>query len=149
MGFLRALKESLSGLYFLFQSGRPYRIWEQRNILCFDSNRRIVMIPIEAATDKASWAISHIHLQEVVKYALKSGVSVERISNECVVWNVGHPNEFIFTPEGIYTQSAYNGDIDAAILEKIQRSAWEVTRQLNKSGAIQAIPVEICPAKLS
>lgn len=140
--FLTALKESLSGLCFLFQSGRPYGLWKQRKIQSFRINRRIVIIPIEAAIKKARWHIEQIHLQKAEQFALKSGVSVERIGNGCVVWNVGHPNELILTPEGIYTQSAYNGDIDEAVLTKIQQVAWDLATQLNEIGAIQAKRIE-------
>lgn len=137
-GFFTALKETVSALYFLFQSGRPYRLWKQRCIRSFHSDRRLVMIPIEASKDKACWQIERIHLQKIESFALKSGIPVEWISNEIIVWNVGHPNELIFTPEGIYTQSAYNGNINEAELEKTQRVAWAVVTQLKEVSGIDA-----------
>ena len=142
VGSLTALRESLSGLYFLFQSGRPYRLWRERKIHSFRTNRRIVMIPIELTTGKACWHIEQIHLPKVEQFAFKSNISAEWINNNILVWNIGHPNELILTPEGIYTQSAYNGNIDKAVLTKIQKAAWDLTTQLNEIGAIQAKRVE-------
>lgn len=136
--FLTAINESLSGLYFLFQSGRPYRLWTQREVQSLCSNRRIVIIPIEAATGEERWQIEQISLIEVQQFAEKSGIPVEWIGNEIIIWNVDHPNELILTPYEIYTQSAYNGYLDDITLEKVQRVAWEVTSQLVEAKAISA-----------
>ncbi|MDE0686453.1 MAG: nucleotidyltransferase family protein [Candidatus Poribacteria bacterium] len=135
-GFLTATKESLSGLYFLFQSGRPYRLWRQRHIQSFSSNRRIVIIPIEATTHKECWQIEQILLPKVQKFAAKSGIAIEWVGNQVIIWNVGHPNELLLTPEGIYAQSPYDGHLCNNTLEKIQRIAWEVVSQLSEVGAI-------------
>ena len=142
-GFSTAVKESISGLFFLLQSGRPYRLWKRREILSLTSNRRIVIVPIEAATRKAYWQIEQIHLQKIEQVALKSDVLVEWIGNEILVWNVGVQNELLLTPEGIYTQSAYNGDIDAVTLEEKQQVAWKLITQLKNVGAIEAKRVEV------
>ena len=140
--FYTAVKESISGLFFLLQSGRPYRLWKRRKILSFASNRRIVIIPIKAATPKAYWQIEQIYLHKVEQFALKLDVSAEWIGNEILVWNVGVSNELLLTPDGIYTQSAYNGNLDEVALDKIQRVAWEVTSQLKKAGIIEAKNIE-------
>ena len=71
---------------------------------------------------------------------------MEWISNEIIAWNVGHPNELIFTPKGIYTQSAYNGNINEVALEKIQQIAWEVVAQLKEVKGIKAKHVEVLRA---
>ena len=144
VGFSTALKKAISGLYFLFQSGRPYQLWKSRKIQSFRSNRRIVIIPIKATTSEVCWCLEKIHFLKVEQFALKSGVSVEWIGNEIIVWNVGHPNELILTPEGFYTQSAYNGGIDEVVLEDIQRVACEVIVQLKQAEAIQAKRVKAC-----
>ncbi|MCG8430170.1 MAG: hypothetical protein MJA29_03245, partial [Candidatus Omnitrophica bacterium] len=136
--FSTAVKESISGCFFLFLSGRPYRLWKRREILSFTSNRRIVIVPIEAATRMACWHIKKIHLQEVEKFALKSGITVEWIGNEVLVWNVGTPDELLLAPESVYTQSAYNGDVDEVVLEKIQGIAWNLITQLKNAGTIEA-----------
>ncbi|MDE0088070.1 MAG: nucleotidyltransferase family protein [Candidatus Poribacteria bacterium] len=136
--FLAALKESLSGLYYLFRTGRPYRLWKQREVQSLCSNRRIVIVPIGATTNNKGWKIEEIHLQKIEQFALKLSVSVEWISKAIIVWNVGHPNELIFTPEGIYTQSAYSGDIDEVEWAKIQSFAWDLICELKEGGAIEA-----------
>lgn len=143
VGLFTALREAISGLYFLFQSGRPYRLWDAREIQSLRSNRRMVIIPIETTTDEVCWHLEKIHFPKVEQFALKSGVSVERISDETIVWNNGHPDELILTPEGFYTQSAYNGDIGEMVLKDMQRVACEVTAQLKQAGAIQAKRVEV------
>ena len=150
-GRFTAFQESLRGLYYLFQSGRPYRIWKKREIQSFRSNRRLVMIPIEAATEKVYWCFEQVYLQKVEQFALKIGVSIEWINNEIIIWNVGHPDEIILTPQGFYTQSAYNGNIDGMALERIQRIACEVAAQLKQTEAIQAKCVEAyrAPANVS
>lgn len=138
--FSTAVRESLSGLFFLLQTGRPYRLWKRREILSFTHNRRIVIVPIEGATRKGEW---RIHLQKVKQFALTSDVLMEWIGNEILVWNVGDPNELLLTPYGIYTQSAYNGDIDEVALKKIQEVAWDLIIQLKNVGAIEANVLKI------
>ena len=92
------------------------------------------MIPIEASTEKMCWQIEKAHLQKVEQFALKERVSLKWINTEILVWNVGHRNELILTPEGFYTQSAYNGSIDKVVLEDIQRIASELTAKLKQEG---------------
>ena len=142
VNFSRALKETFSGLYFLFRNGRPYQLWKAREIQSFRTNRRIVIIPIDVTAEKKCWYIEQIHLLKVEEFALKSGIPVEWIDAEIIVWNVGHPNELILTPRGFYTQSAYNGDIDEEELQRIQGVAFAVIYQLKAVEAIQAKQVE-------
>lgn len=136
--FLSAFKESLSGLYFLFQSGRPYHLWQQREIQPFSSNRRIVIVPIEAIDGEKYWQIEHISIPAIQKFALNGGIPIERINDDIIIWNVGHSNELLFTPYQIYTQSAYSGNLGKNTLKKLQQIAWEVTSILVEEKAISA-----------
>lgn len=137
-GCLTAIKESLSGLYFLFQSGRPYHLWKQRSIQDFSTNRRIVIVPIEAIASEKHWQIEHISIPAIQKFALRIGIPIQRVNDEIIIWNVGHSNELLFTPYQIYTQSAYSGNLDKKTLKEIQLIAWEVTSKLVEEKAISA-----------
>ena len=136
-GFLTVLRESFLGLYFLFQHGRPYRLWKHREILSFRSNQRVVIIPIELGTHKGPCFFQSIHLQRVEQFALHAGVPMEWIGREIIVWNIGHSDELILTTKGFYTQSAYNGDIDEKALETARRIVCEVAGRLKQAGAIE------------
>ena len=135
---LTAINKSLTGLYFLLRTGRPYRLWTQRKIYSYSSNWRIVIIPIEAKANGESWKIDHISLLKAQRFAERLKTSVDWIGTEIMIWNPGHRNELIFTPYDVYTQSTYDGNLVDSVLKEIQREAWEVISQLVEAKAVFA-----------
>ncbi len=136
--FLRAVKESLLGMYFLFQTGRPYRLWKQRKTRSSHSNRRTVIVPIEASNGTERWQINRISLQKVQQFAEKAGISVAWIGKGIMAWNAGHRYELLLTPHGIYAQSPYDGKLEEETLKEIQRVAYQVSSRLVEVQAILA-----------
>ena len=137
-----ALKEARFGLFFLFHSGRPYKLWKQRIVHSFEANRRIVIIPIQPGSQGRIWRIREIHLAHTNELGRQMGVRTRWLNNQTLAWNEGQEEEIVLTPYGVYTQSAYDGHVDKMTLEKIQKVAWKVISQLVEAKAVSAQQVE-------
>ena len=128
--FITALRESSLGFFFLFQSGRPYKIWDKRVIQSFERNKRIVVVPILHQHQENIWRIREIFLLQAEQLSKKIGIRTRRLNNQILFWNEGQEEELLLTPYGIYTQSAYDGHLEGEILERMQRIAREITSRV-------------------
>jgi hypothetical protein len=127
-GLPKSIVETLRSSYYLFQNGRPYRLWKHRWVRSFHRHPRVVIVPLTPcdASDTQGWVVRSLDLAAIFAYCTAEGISAQRISDCLLVINPGQEMELILTPVGIYSQSSYDGSLARDTLQALCRQASHI-----------------------
>jgi Uncharacterised nucleotidyltransferase len=149
LGGAGALRQAAEGLYWLVRTGRPYRLWEGRQVRDPARDGRIVIVALRPRVDGAEWEVERVRLDAVAEHARARGVSAREIAHEVVAWGAGEPDELLVTPIGIHVQSPYDGELSATDRARAECLAGELLADLIEARIVEARPAGAAAPELT
>jgi Uncharacterised nucleotidyltransferase len=140
VGAAAALRLAATGLYQLVRTGRPYPIWDDRQVRDLARDGRMVVVPLPSRADGRAHAIERVSLTAAADHARERGVPAREIAHELLALRPGEPDELLVTPIGLHVQAPYRGELAAADRARIEPQAERLLADLIEAGAVEASP---------
>ena len=103
----------------------------------------MVLVPVIPEDRNFRWKIKYIDIFKALKLGNDMNIPTREVSADMISWNDHNQNELIFTYEGIYTQSSYDGRIPDEQMYQIKNYAATITKSLVEKGIIIADKVSM------